>query len=75
MVGDYLSRRDRSKWIVATKFGHHFNRFMDRIQDFSVAAMHRQLEGSLRALRAEAIDAYQFHSGFLLSDLKWRARL
>ena len=28
LVGDYLSRHDRSRWIVATKFGHGFNRFM-----------------------------------------------
>ena len=30
LVGDYLARRDRSRWIVATKFGHYFNKFMDR---------------------------------------------
>ncbi len=63
LIGDYLSRRDRSQWIVATKFGHHFNRFMDRTPDFSVAGMRRQLEGSLRALRTGTIDVYQFHSG------------
>ena len=63
LIGDYLSRHDRSRWIVATKFGHHFNRFMDRTQDFSVADVRRQLEASLRALRVETIDLYQFHSG------------
>jgi aryl-alcohol dehydrogenase-like predicted oxidoreductase len=63
LVGDYLSRHDRSRWIVATKFGHHFNRFMDRTEDFSAAGVRRQLEGSLRALRVDAIDLYQFHSG------------
>ena len=63
LVGDYLSRRDRSKWIVATKFGHHFNSFMNRTDDFSVAGVQAQLEASLKALRVETIDLYQFHSG------------
>ena len=62
-VGDYLSRRDRSRWIVATKFGHHFKSFMDRDDDFSVDGVHAQLEASLKALRVETIDLYQFHSG------------
>jgi aryl-alcohol dehydrogenase-like predicted oxidoreductase len=63
LVGDYLSRRDRSQWIVATKFGHHFNSFMNRDDDFSVAGVQAQLEASLKALRVETIDLYQFHSG------------
>ncbi|MGA9449808.1 MAG: aldo/keto reductase [Verrucomicrobiia bacterium] len=62
-IGDYLARRDRSRWIVATKFGHHFNCFMNRDDDFSVAGVQRQLEASLQALRVETIDLYQFHSG------------
>lgn len=63
LIGDYLSRRDRARWIVATKFGHHFNRFLDRTDDFSPEDVRRQLEASLRALRVERIDLYQFHSG------------
>jgi len=63
LVGDYLSRHDRSRWIVATKFGHHFKGFVDRDTDFSVASVRSQLEGSLKALRVETIDLYQFHSG------------
>jgi aryl-alcohol dehydrogenase-like predicted oxidoreductase len=63
LIGDYLSRHARSRWLVATKFGHHFNRFMDRTEDFSVADVSKQLEDSLRALRVETIDLYQFHSG------------
>ena len=63
LIGDYLSRRDRSRWIVATKFGHHFQKFMDRREDFSAADVRQQLEASLRALRVETIDLYQFHSG------------
>jgi aryl-alcohol dehydrogenase-like predicted oxidoreductase len=63
LIGDYLSRRDRAHWLVATKFGHRFNRFLDRTDDFSVAGVRAQLEASLRALRVETIDLYQFHSG------------
>ncbi len=63
LVGDYLSRHDRSRWVVATKFGHHFNRFLDRDDDFSPDDVRRQLEASLRALRVETVDLYQFHSG------------
>jgi aryl-alcohol dehydrogenase-like predicted oxidoreductase len=62
-VGDYLARHDRSRWIVATKFGHRFNRFLDRTDDFSPEDVRRQLEASLRTLRVDCIDLYQFHSG------------
>ncbi len=74
LIGDYLSRHDRSRWIVATKFGHHFNRFLDRTEAFSTADVPKQLEASLRALRVETIDLYQFHSGSdsqLLNDSLW----
>lgn len=63
LIGDYLARRDRSRWIVATKFGHHFHSFLNRADDFSAQGVRAQLEASLRALRVEAIDLYQFHSG------------
>jgi aryl-alcohol dehydrogenase-like predicted oxidoreductase len=73
LIGDYLSRHDRHLWFVATKFGHHFNRFLDRTDDYSAAGVRQQLEASLRALRVETIDLYQFHSGpdtqFLNDDL------
>src|SRR5436305_6741633 len=63
LIGDYLSRHDRSRWLIATKFGHHYRGFQDRADDFSIAGVRQQLEGSLRALRIECIDLYQFHSG------------
>jgi aryl-alcohol dehydrogenase-like predicted oxidoreductase len=63
LIGDYLSRHDRSRWLVATKFGHHYRAFVDRTEDFSAAGVLRQLEASLRALRVDTIDLYQFHSG------------
>jgi aryl-alcohol dehydrogenase-like predicted oxidoreductase len=63
LIGDYLSRRDRDRWIVATKFGHAFNGFMDRTDRFGAEEVRAQLIASLRALRTDRIDIYQFHSG------------
>lgn len=63
LIGDYLSRRDRSRWIVATKFGHEFFEFMKRRDDYTPSSVPGQLEASLRALRVDTIDLYQFHSG------------
>ena len=63
LVGDYLSRHERDRWIVATKFGHGFNGFMDRTDRFRPEEVRDQLIASLRALRTDRIDIYQFHSG------------
>jgi aryl-alcohol dehydrogenase-like predicted oxidoreductase len=63
LIGDYLARHDRSRWIVATKFGHRFDGFLKRRDDFSVDGVRKQLDASLRALRVDTIDLYQFHSG------------
>ncbi len=63
LIGDYLSRRDRSRWVVATKFGHQFHAFMDRTFHLKPKEVEQQLEDSLRALKVDAIDLYQFHSG------------
>src|SRR3974390_1136746 len=74
LIGDYLTRRDRSRWVIATKFGHRFNKFLDRTDDFSAAGVGQQLQASLKALRVQAIDLYQFHSGsdaLFLNDAMW----
>jgi aryl-alcohol dehydrogenase-like predicted oxidoreductase len=63
LIGDYLSRHDRSRWIIATKFGHQFNSFLNRTDNFSLSGVREQLEESLKSLRVETIDIYQFHSG------------
>ena len=63
LIGDYLARRDRSRWIIATKFGHRYFGFQNRRDDFSVAGVREQLDASLAALGVDAIDIYQFHSG------------
>jgi len=63
LIGDYLSRHERDRWIIATKFGHGFNGFMDRTDRFGAEDVKAQLVASLRALRTDRIDIYQFHSG------------
>lgn len=69
--GDHLSERligeaiegARSSWIVATKFGHCFRGHLHRTEHWSPTEVVAQLEASLRALRTDYIDVYQFHSG------------
>ena len=69
--GDHLSERlvgqaiarDRGKWVLATKFGHHFHGFLDRTTVYDPDDVRKQLEGSLKALKTDHIDLYQFHSG------------
>ncbi|HXW01644.1 MAG TPA: aldo/keto reductase, partial [Anaerolineae bacterium] len=69
--GDHLSEsligqaiaQERDQWIVATKFGHKFPANFERIEQWSPQEVQQQLEQSLKALRTDTIDLYQFHSG------------
>ena len=69
--GDHLSEElvgksiagNRDSWIVATKFGHKFHDFVDRSTHWTPDEVRQQLEDSLRALRTDYVDVYQFHSG------------
>ena len=69
--GDHLSekligravRGQREKWIIATKFGHRFKPNFERDNLFEPAQVQEQLEQSLRSLKTDYIDLYQFHSG------------
>ena len=69
--GDHLSERlvgraikkDRARWVVATKFGHRFTMPFEREQLWSAEQVRTQLEDSLAALGTDYIDLYQFHSG------------
>ena len=69
--GDHLSEKligkaikgERDKWIIATKFGHRFKPNFERDCLFEPAQVQEQLEESLRSLKTDYIDLYQFHSG------------
>ncbi|XEC95169.1 aldo/keto reductase [Paenibacillus tarimensis] len=62
LIGGYIEN-NRDDWIVATKFGHHFKGHLDRDQLWKPEQVLKQLDDSLKALRTEYIDLYQFHSG------------
>jgi aryl-alcohol dehydrogenase-like predicted oxidoreductase len=69
--GDHLSEKligraiegQRDKWIIATKFGHGFKPNFGRDFFFEPEHVQKQLELSLKSLKTDYIDLYQFHSG------------
>jgi len=69
--GDHLSEKligqavegRRDKWIIATKFGHGFKPNFGRDMLFEPEQVQKQLELSLKSLKTDYIDLYQFHSG------------
>ena len=60
-IGDYLSRQSRQDWVIASKFGHHWEDQWENA--WSVDEVRRQLDESLKALQTDYLDLYQFHSG------------
>ncbi|HEY1683267.1 MAG TPA: aldo/keto reductase [Tepidisphaeraceae bacterium] len=68
--GDHLSEaligqaieKNRAHWIIATKFGHKYNGFLDRSEPRTPSDVRQQLDDSLKALRTDYIDLYQYHS-------------
>ncbi len=56
-------RRDRERWVIATKFGHRYTTRFERDQLWSPEEVRTQLEDSLVALGTDHVDLYQFHSG------------
>jgi diketogulonate reductase-like aldo/keto reductase len=72
LVGQAIHQQ-RDDCVVATKFGHRFHPEAMQQARWSPAAVRTdhwtpkevvaQLEGSLRALRTDYVDLYQFHSG------------
>ena len=71
-VGAALTR-DRADWFIATKFGHRFHKPFERTEPRSPRDVLDQCERSLRALRTDYIDVYQYHSwgddGFFADDV------
>jgi aryl-alcohol dehydrogenase-like predicted oxidoreductase len=61
LVGGYL-RHNRSRWIIATKFGHRFHGFQDRTRHWRPEEVRRQIDDSLKALHTDHIDILQYHS-------------
>lgn len=61
LIGEHI-KSEREKWIVATKFGHHYHGFMDRSRHFEPADVVKQLDLSLKSLKTDYIDLYQMHS-------------
>lgn len=53
---------DRSDWVIATKFGHHFKKPFERTEPREPSDIRRQLEDSLKALRTDHVDLLQYHS-------------
>lgn len=61
LIGGAIER-DREKWIVATKFGHKFHSNFERTEPRSPSDTIQQLEDSLKSLRTDYVDVYQYHS-------------
>jgi aryl-alcohol dehydrogenase-like predicted oxidoreductase len=60
-IGDFLTRDRREDWVVASKFGHKWHESWSNA--WHVDDVRVQLEESLKALKTDYIDLYQFHSG------------
>jgi aryl-alcohol dehydrogenase-like predicted oxidoreductase len=54
--------RERDRWVIATKFGHKFHGYMNRTDERRPDQVVQQLEESLRALRTDYVDLWQYHS-------------
>jgi len=52
----------REKFILATKFGHHFVGPFNRTEPRTGPEVEKQLDDSLKALQTDYIDLYQYHS-------------
>ncbi len=71
-IGDFLTRDRREDWVVASKFGHKFQESWSNA--WHADEVRVQLEESLRALKTDYLDLYQFHSGSdedFVNDALW----
>ena len=63
MIGNAINKK-RHEWIIATKFGHSYKTNNTKASsDFSLTGITNQFNNSLKALKTDYIDIYQFHSG------------
>ncbi|HEY4427666.1 MAG TPA: aldo/keto reductase family protein [Solirubrobacteraceae bacterium] len=58
LLGDVLSGRDRSSYVLATKV---FFPMSDTDRGLSAAQIHKQIDASLQRLRTDHVDLYQCH--------------
>ncbi|GAA3409700.1 aldo/keto reductase [Paenibacillus hodogayensis] len=64
LIGHYVDRtKSRDQWIIATKFGHNHADRESSVNYWSAGEVLKQLDESLRSLRTDYVDLYQFHSG------------
>ena len=61
LIGESI-KNSRDHWIVQTKFGHRYNN-NNMITDFNPKSVISQFEESLKSLKTDYVDVYQFHSG------------
>lgn len=61
LIGGAIAGR-RDQWIIATKFGHKYHGYLNRSEPRTPADVQEQLDSSLKALRTDYIDVYQYHS-------------
>jgi myo-inositol catabolism protein IolS len=60
-IGNAIKNRD--DWIIATKFGHKYHGFQKPLTThFDVEHIKEHLENSLKSLKTDYVDFYQFHS-------------
>jgi aryl-alcohol dehydrogenase-like predicted oxidoreductase len=62
LIGESLIR-NRHDWFLATKFGISQSAEGKDQYDYSINSISKQLNESLKALKTDYIDLYQFHSG------------
>lgn len=62
LIGSAI-KRDRDSWILATKFGHRRISFEVQEHHWKPEEVRLQLEESLKSLKTDYVDLYQFHSG------------
>jgi aryl-alcohol dehydrogenase-like predicted oxidoreductase len=60
-IGNFISRDRREDWVIASKFGHSHRESWSHA--WTADDVSKQLEESLKALKTDYIDLYQFHSG------------
>jgi aryl-alcohol dehydrogenase-like predicted oxidoreductase len=75
LIGRAIEGR-RGDFVIATKFGHHYQGLFERSPRWRAEEVIRQLESSLRNLRTDYVDLYQAHSPRnepMADDALWEA--